>query len=125
MTNLKKILPVVALIMAFGFGYYMRDLQQHKTILKQERAERKLVDKKIEVSNKNAQELENELIEVKQHEQNIISKAIQAKEVNRNSVDCNCFDDDFIKLFNNQNRIFERILSGEHDAALPNSITGP
>lgn len=125
MTSIKTILPVVVLIFAFGFGYYVRDLQQSKTTLSQERLERKIIDKKIAVGNDTAGELEKELTQVKQHEQNIISNAIQTKKVDRNNIDCNCFDDDFIKLFNEQNRIYERILSGKHVTALPDSVTQP
>lgn len=125
MTSIKKLFPIISLVLAFGFGYYVRDLQQSKTALKQERTERKIIDKKIEISRTNAKELEHELTQVKQHEQNIISTALQTKKMDRNNTDCNCIDDDFVELFNNQNRIYERILSGEHVTALPDTVTRP
>ncbi|WP_392551237.1 hypothetical protein RHO14_07000 [Orbus wheelerorum] len=125
MISFKTLVPIFALILAFGFGYYVRDLQQNKTILKQERAQQEAINKKIEVSSKHANTLEKQLQQVKQHEQTITSTAIQATKGDRVNSDHACVDDDFIKLYNQQSKKYQRILSGQHATAVPDNVARP
>lgn len=120
MNKFKKILPAVVILASFFAGYYVSSLQQSKQTLRKERIERKIIEHKLEIGERNASELEQKLKEVRQHEQNIIEDANKnSSEKLGNNTDCNSFDDDFIELFNRQRAEYERILSSEHDASVP------